>query len=137
MHVETAMTHARDDLAGGGGLARFHARAGEGNHGYAARVERCVVVEPLIANARGHADALAEIRELQDDADHACIERAALLRIDGIDDAEHAADVEHLDDVARLDRLGQMTRIAEQRLTVSERAYDDVALRLLRHAAAR
>ena len=131
------MTHARDDGAGGGGLAGFHAGAGERDDWHAARIHGGVVVQALVAHARRHADALAEIWELQHDADDARIERPTLFGIDGVDDAEHAADVQHLDHVAFLDGLRQVSGIAEQRLAMTERADDDVALRDLRHATAR
>jgi hypothetical protein len=136
MHVQAAMPHAGDDGAGRRGLTGFHTGAGERDDRHAVRIEFGVRIELLVADARRHADALTEIRELQHDADDARVERPALLGIRGIAHAEHAADVQHLNDVAFLDRLRQVARVAEQRLTVTERADDDVALRHLRHAAA-
>ena len=74
---------------------------------------------------------------MQHAADHAAVERLALVGVHRVDHAEHAADVQHLDDVAGLHALGHVTRIAEQRLAMAERARDDVALADLGHAAAR
>ena len=56
----------RETMAHGGrGLAGFHAGARERDDRHAAGVERRVVIELAIADARRHADALAEIREMQ------------------------------------------------------------------------
>ena len=121
---------------GGRGLAGLHAGTRERHHGHAAHVERGLVVEPLVAGSRRHADALAEIREGEHGAEHLAIERLALVRRRGIADAEHAADVQHLNHVPRLQRLGNVARIAEQRLAVAEGADHDVAARDLRHASA-
>src|SRR5688500_16015376 len=130
------MAHARDDGASGGGFSGFHARTGECHNGYTARIQRRVEVQSLVTDAGGHADALAEIRELQYDTDHARIEWSALLWIHRVNDAEHAADIQHLNDVPFFHRLGQVTGITKQRLTMTECADDDVASGHLRHAAA-
>ncbi len=50
--------------------------------------------------------------------------------------AQHPADVQHLDDVAGLDVRRHVTRIAEQRLAVTQRTDDDIALAHLGHPAA-
>ena len=70
-------------------------------------VERGVVVELAHADARGHADALAEIGEVQHRAEHAAVEGPALVGIHRVADAEHAAHVQHLDDVARGEHFGR------------------------------
>ena len=74
--------------------------------------------------------------KVQHHAEHAAVERLALVGIHRVADAEHAADVQHLDDVAGLHGFGHVARIAEQRLAMAERADHDVALAHLGHAAA-
>jgi len=129
------MPHARNDGARRGGLARLHAGAGERHHRHPARVERRGGVECLVADPRRHADALAEVGEIERHTEYAAVERAALLRVDGVAHAEHAADVEHLDNIAGLELPGHVPRIAEQRLAMAERARDHVTLADLGHAA--
>ena len=90
-----------------------------------------------MTDTRRHADALAKVGEVQHDPEHPAVEWLALVGIDRIADAQHAADVEHLDDVAGLQRRRHVAGVPEQRLTVAERARDDVALADLGHAAAR
>src|SRR5438128_8377857 len=128
------MTHAADDRACRRSLARFHTRARERDHRHVPRIELRIVIELALADARRYADALAEIREHQRDAEHATVERLALVGIHRVADADHAADVQHLHDVARLHALGNVPGVAEQRLAMAERADDDVTLTDLRHA---
>src|SRR5215831_64711 len=130
------MPHARDDSACRGGLAGLHAGAGQRDHRHPAGVERRAGVEWLVADAGRHADALAQVGEVEGHAEHAAVERTALLGVDRVAYAEHAADVQHLNDIARLELLGHMPRVAEQRLAMAERARDHIALADLGHAAA-
>jgi hypothetical protein len=88
------------------------------------------------SHARRHANPFSEIREVQHGAKHAAVERLALGLVDRIAYAEYTAEIQNLDDVAGCEALGQVTRIAEQRLAVTERADDDIALLDARHAAA-
>src|ERR1700744_65650 len=97
------VSHACDHGACGSGLSRFHARTRERNDRHATSVELRLEIEALVPNSRRHADALTEIREMQDTAQHTAVERPALVRIHRVADPEHTADVEHLDDVAGLD----------------------------------
>ncbi len=121
------MTHAADDGAGRRGLAGFHAGASESDDGHALRVQLRLRIELRLADARRHADALAQVRERQRHADHAAVERLALVGIHRVAHAEHAADVEHLHDVARLHARRNVARVAEQRLAMAQRAHDHVA----------
>src|SRR5215475_1628959 len=93
------MAHAPDHGAGGGGLAGFHAGAGERNHRHATHIELRGGIEGLAADAGRDADALTEVGKVERDPEHAAVERATLLRIDGVAHSEHAADVEQLDDI--------------------------------------
>jgi hypothetical protein len=99
---EAAVPHAAHDRARGRGLAGLHAGARKRDDRHAARVELCGLLEPAVADAGRHADALAEVRELQHAPDHATVERLALFRVRGVADADHAADVQHLRDVTGL-----------------------------------
>src|SRR5882757_4115407 len=130
------MAHAADERTSGRRFSSFHAGPRESHYGYTARVELRIEVERLVADTRRHADTLAEIGEMKHHAQYAAVEWLALVRVDRITDAQHAADIQHLDDVARLHRRRHVAGVAEQRLTMAERAYDDVALANLRHAAA-
>src|SRR5690606_6572641 len=135
---ETFVPEAAHDGAGRRGLAGVHARAGERDHRHAVQRDRPVgAVRPLLTDPRRHADALAEVWELEHDAEHPAVERLAVRRVDRVADAEHAAEIQELDDVAGHELLGQVPGVAEQRLAVPERADDDVAALDLRHAAAR
>src|SRR6185437_2668391 len=125
-----------DDGARRGCLARLHAGARQRHDRNPPGLELRFEVEPAQADPRGHADALAEIREVQGHTEHTTVEWLALVRIDGVADPEHAADVEHLDDIARLHGGGNVARVAEERLAVAESAHHDVALAHLGHAAA-
>jgi len=136
VHRQAAMAHAAHDRAGCGGLACFHAGARQCHHRHPVRVERRRIVELAVPDPRRYADALTEERELQHAAEHAAVERRALVGVHRVAHAEHAADVEQLQDVARLHLLGDVARVAEQRLAVAERAHDHVATRHLGHAPA-
>jgi hypothetical protein len=65
------------------------------------------------------------------------VERLAVRRIDRIANSDDAAQVQELHDVAGLELGRQVAGVAEQRLAMTERADDDVALLDLGHAAAR
>jgi hypothetical protein len=127
VHRVAEVAQAADDGAGGRGLAGVHAGAGECHDRHALGVQRGREVELLGAGARRHADAFAEVGEVEHRAEHARLEGLAEARVDRVAHADHAAHVEDLQHVARGHLLGQVARIAEQRLPVAERADDDVA----------
>src|SRR5262249_5647406 len=78
----------------------------------------------------------AEIREVEDSADHAAIEWLALIGIYRVTHTQHATDVEHLDDIARLNGWRYVTGVPEQRLAMTQRSNNDITFADLRHAAA-
>jgi hypothetical protein len=88
---------------------------------------------PTIAQA----DAFAEVGKAQHGAEHLAVERRANVGVGRIADAEYAAYIQKLDRVARLERGRQVARVAAQRLAMTERADDDVALVDCGHAARR
>src|SRR5579859_2717576 len=122
------MAHAADDRACGGRLTGLHAGSGESNHGNPAGIQLRILVKAFMADSSGHADALAQVGEVQYDTEYATVERLALVRVHRVTDTQHAADVQHLDDVAGLYLLRDVSRIAEQGLAMAERADHDVAL---------
>ena len=126
--MQSAVPQAADNSAGGGRLSRIHAGTGEGYHRDALRVQRSIRVERLRAGARRHADALAEIGEVQYRAQDLAVEWRPDVRIRRIANAEYASDIENLDRVADVEFRGQVTRIAQQRLAMPQGAHDDVTL---------
>src|SRR5262249_19774133 len=125
---EPAMAHASDHGTGGGGLAGFHAGAGERNYRHTSHIELRSGIEGLEADAGRDADALTEVGKVERDPEHAAVERATLLRIDGVAHSEHAADVEQLDDIPWPEPLGHVARVAEQRAAVPKGSRDHIAL---------
>ena len=130
------MAHARDDGGGGGGLAGLHAGARQRDNRHAAHLERGLIVERLVAHARGDADPFPQIGKAQHRAEHLTVERFALVLSRRVANPEDAADVEHLHHVAGLQRLGDVARIAEQGFAVTQCADHDVTARYLGHPAA-
>src|SRR5688572_1382573 len=134
---QAVVAEAADDRARGRGLARVHTGAGDRDDGHAVRVERHVELQRLGGDARRHADALPQVREVEHAAQDLAAEWVAVRRIDGVADADDAAQVQKLHGIAGRKLRRQVARVAEQRLAVPERADDDVALFDFGHAAAR
>ena len=82
------------------------------------------------ADARGHTDALAEVREVEDGAENSAIEGLAAFRIGGIRAlarAEHPTEIEELEIIARADGGGHRARVAEKSPPVTQGADEHVA----------
>ena len=107
------MTEAAHDGARGRRLARVHAGARDRDHGDAVSLEREVEAQRFRRDARRHADALAEIWEIEHAAQHLAVERLAVRRIDRIANADHAAEIQELHDVPRRELGRQMSGVAE------------------------
>jgi hypothetical protein len=108
-----------------------------GTHERAGILARRGEVEPFLACARRHADALPELGKRADRAENLGVERLAEIGMDRVAIPDAAGDVELLDDVARCQLLRQLSRVAEERLLVAGRTGDDVAAAHARRAAAR
>ena len=131
------MPQTADDRAGRGRLAGVHAGSRERDYRHAVRVEFGLAVVLALTGPSRHADTFAEIREMQNRAEHFAFEGRTDVRIRRIANPQDAADVEELDVIANLEMFRKVPRVAAQRIPVAKRADDDVALRDRRHAPGR
>src|SRR5690606_23312496 len=127
-NMKAKVAEPADDCAGSRCLAGVHAGAGERYDRNAEGVEDDVCVQLARPDARRYADAFAEIREMQDGAEHLAIERGANVGVRGVADADNATDVQDLHNVADLQAVRQVSGVTEQRLAMPECANHDVAL---------